>query len=66
MVELYQKKFKCIDDGDMFVNGDFDSNSARLISIRLNRCTTNDQVQCKSEEQITEFFRNKLLLLMYN
>lgn len=48
------------------MNGDFDSTAARLLSIRLNRCVPNDKVECKSEDEIDEFFRNKLILLMYN
>lgn len=66
LLRMYQKKFKCIEPKDMFVNGDFDSDTARLISLRLNRCVDTDTITCKSEEEITAFFRNKLLLILYN
>ena len=39
LLNMYQKKFKCINREDMHVNGDFDSDYARLISMRLVRCT---------------------------
>ena len=66
MVELYQKKFRCIKKEDMFINGDFDSAQARLNSIRLNRCVNTDTIICNTDEEITNFFRNKLLIMLFN
>ena len=50
----------------MFIRGDFDSQSSRLLSLRLNRCVETDTLTCRTEEEITQFFRNKLLLILYN
>ena len=47
-VNLHQKKFRCIDNEEMKVNGDYDSPEARLISMRLNRCVNTDTLTCKS------------------
>ena len=66
IVSLYQKKFHCIKNEDMFINGDFDSSAARLISMRLNRCVNTDTLTCKSEEEITQFLRNKILVMLFN
>ena len=66
LISMYQKKFRCINKEDMYVNGDFDSAQARLISMRLNRCVNTDTLTCKSEEEITQFFRDKLLLVIHN
>ena len=65
-LEIYQKKFKCINHEEMWVRGSFDSESARLISIRLNRCVESETQKCKSDEEITQFFRNKFLVFLYN
>ena len=50
----------------MRVNGDFDSDQGRLLSMRLNRCVNSDTLICKSEKEITYFFKNKYLVLLYN
>ena len=65
-VRLYQKKLKCLDPKDMKVSGDYDSDKAQLINMRLQRCEETDTQKCKSPEEITQFFRNKFLFLLYN
>ena len=51
----------------MYVRGEFDSEQARLISMRLNRClNTTEKAVCKSEEEITNFFRDKLMVMLFN
>ena len=64
IVQTYQKKFKCAREEDLNIFGDFDSAKARLFNIQLLKCTGRDD--CKTPEEITEFFRNKWLLLMFN
>ena len=66
LVEFYHKKFKCIKAEDMYVQGNFDTSAARLVNARLNRCVNSPDLTCKSEEEITEFFRNKFIYLLYN
>ena len=34
--------------------------------LRLEKCRESEAVKCKSDLEITEFFRNKWLLLFYN
>ena len=50
----------------MFIRGNFDSGTARLISIRLNRCVETESLKCKSEDEITQYFKNKFIFFIYN
>ena len=66
LVKKYHKKLKCIKPEDMRVRGDYDSPSASLLIMRLVRCDETSEVECKSEDMITEFFRDKFLFLVQN
>ena len=68
LVNTYQKKFTCIDEEDAFIFGDYNSVSANLINIQLVKCNnvTQPGVECKSDEEILNFFRGKYILLLYN
>ena len=48
----------------MHINGDFDSDTARQINIQLLKCT--DRPDCKSEEEILDYFKGKYLLILNN
>ena len=54
----------CINKEDMRINGDWDSNSARLIDLKLAKC--HGHSYCKTDEEITDFMKDKFLLLLYN
>ena len=58
---MYQKKFQCLHDADRHTQGNFNSEKASVIRVRLNKCL--DKPYCKSEEEIVEFFKGKYLLL---
>ena len=73
LVTTYQKKLKCIDPKYSKVNGDFNQDHASLLVMRLVRCgdglstvPSQGSETCKSEAEITEFFRDKYLFLMFN
>lgn len=73
LVTTYQKKLKCIDPQYSRVNGDFNQDQASLLVMRLVRCGDGTSTRpfqgsekCKSEAEITEFFRDKFLFLMFN
>ena len=38
LINSYQKKMRCIDSNEMTINGDFDSPSANLLLLRLEKC----------------------------
>ena len=63
-VTKYRKKFLCAKKEDMYINGTYNSNQARLINIQLARCL--DQDYCKPDMEITEALRNKFLLVLQN
>ena len=65
-VNLYKKKFRCIDGEDMHVSGDYNSEQASLLLIKLNRCDRSGAIECKDEEEILEFFSDKFLILLIN
>lgn len=48
----------------MYLYGDYNSPRARLIELQLEMCL--DKPYCKSKDEITEFMRDKYLILLYN
>ena len=50
----------------MQISGDFSSISASLLLLRLEKCRESEAFKCKSDVEITEFFRDKWLILLYN
>ena len=67
-VKTYYRQLKCVDDPavNMKTIGNYDTYEASLLTMRLVRCDETAYVECKTEEQITEFFRNKFLFLVFN
>lgn len=64
LVEAYWQKFLCLNKEEMYIYGDFNSEKTRQINIQLKKC--HGRTDCKSDAEITAFFRNKYLLLLYN
>ena len=64
------KKFQCVDEKDLYLQGDYDSDVASLFNVQLKKCVNNtDEAEapvCKSDEEIIEFFRNKFLIIFSN
>ena len=48
----------------MTINGDFNTDTARLIQIQLKKCVGHDY--CKTDDEMREFFRNKWMMFLYN
>ena len=70
-VEMYQKKFLCIDKKDMRLFGDYNSDKARILNMQLVKCYNGgyfaeNGIKCQEEDKITEFLRNKFFLMIYN
>ena len=63
-VKLYRKKFKCLDEKDRFLSGNFNTVNASNIRVWLNRCRGKDY--CKTDKEINEFIRGKFLLVYVN
>ena len=62
-LEAYWRKMLCINQQDARIYGDFNSANARQLNVQLKRC---QGPGCKTEEQITEFFKKKYILLLVN
>ena len=54
----------CLDEEDRYVEGNFHSDVASIIRVRLNRCTGEDY--CKSREEIEAYMSDKYVLLYMN
>ena len=53
-----------MNDEDKYIQGNFYSDHASIIRVQLNRCSGEDY--CKSEKEITQFMKNKYLIVYLN
>ena len=64
------KKFQCVDEEDLYLQGDYDSDVASLFNVQLKKCVNNTEDAeapiCKSEKEILEFFKDKFLIILNN
>ena len=60
----HQKKFLCLAEKDMYLNGDFNSATAGTIEITVEKC--HDKDYCESEDEIESFFQSKYLIFLNN
>lgn len=76
---FHRKKLQCIDRKKLNLYGNYNSELANQLSIIVRRCVnlTEEKLEkltpddpppiiCKSDEEITEWLRNKYILLYYN
>ena len=63
-VKLYQKKFRCIEEKDRYISGNFNTVNASQIRVYLNKCQDKDY--CKTDEEINDFIRGKYLIVYVN
>ena len=62
----YQKKFLCVDKDYLEIYGDFNTAVASQFNIQLIKCKGGKEKGCKDDAEITNFFRNKWIMLYYN
>ena len=63
-LELNKDGFICIEEEQLELYGDWNSEKARTIQISLKRCS--GQAYCKTDEEIDQFLKGKYLLLLNN
>ena len=63
-IRTYRKKMLCLNKEDLGFYGSWDSKNTRMMNIQLRKCT--NRLDCKSDRQIKEFFRDKFILLLHN
>ena len=51
-------------DGDFLIKGNFNSDEGKVLNVKLTRC--HDRADCRTEEEIDEFFRGKYFVILYN
>ena len=54
----------CVNDEDLFLYGDFNSPKASLFNIQFKKCK--DRPDCKTEDELRTFLKNKWILFIYN
>ena len=54
----------CAKKEELNIYGNFNSANTRMVNVKLERCHGQDY--CASDKEITEFFRNKYLLVLQN
>ena len=62
--ELYRKKFQCLDEKDLFIRGNINSENTSNIRVLLKKCSGKDY--CKSDAEILDFVRGKFILVYLN
>lgn len=63
-MELWKKKFKCIEPEKAQIWGDFDSSIGGNLFITFDMCDGHDY--CESKEDILDWLRGKYIVLLYN
>ena len=63
-MKYQSKNFRCIDEKDRFISGNYNTVNASYIEVELNRCKGKDY--CKTDEEINEFIRGKYLMVYMN
>ena len=63
-VSAKRKTFQCTNKEDFYISGNYNSNAARLIRIKLTKCV--DKPYCKPEKEIKDFFSGLYLLTLNN
>ena len=62
-VDIYSKKFKCINKEDLVIWGDYNSQAAQQIAVKFRMCEGDG---CKTKEEIMEWLSGKFIVLLYN
>ena len=63
-IKLYRKKFRCMDEKDRVISGNFNTVNASQIRVSLLKCKGKEY--CKSDKEITEFIKGKYLVMYVN
>ena len=53
-----------MDESDSKLYGDYNSAKGRIIRVNINRC--HDKPICKSDDEITNFFKGKYYMFVHN
>ena len=65
---FYSKKYKCIKDSKMRIQGDYNAARTRSFVLLFNKCNEPEgsSLVCKSDDEIKEWLQRKFILIMYN
>ena len=63
-VQTYAKKFKCVDEKDLVIWGDYNSAMAMQLAVKFKMCEGHDY--CKTRDEIRDWLSGKYIVLLYN
>ena len=63
-VDIYRNKFKCIDEENLVIWGDYNSAKAMQLAVKFHMCEGKDY--CKTREEIRDWISGKYIVLLYN
>ena len=63
-MEAHNKKFLCLDQENMLLQGDYSSETASLLEVRIEKCVGHDY--CRDEKEIDDFFKADKYIIMLN
>mmetsp|Transcript_10769 Transcript_10769/g.13475 ORF Transcript_10769/g.13475 Transcript_10769/m.13475 type:complete len:260 (+) Transcript_10769:65-844(+) len=63
-VQIYKKKFKCINKESLTIWGDYNSAKAMQLSVKFHMCSGHSY--CKSKDEIREWISGLYIVLLYN
>ena len=63
-MEAHNKKFLCLDQENMRLQGDYSSETASLLEVRIEKCVGHDY--CRDEKEIDDFFKADKYIIMLN
>ena len=63
-VQIYRKKFKCVDQKDLVIWGDYNSAKAQQLAVKFKLCEGHDY--CEPKDEILKWLRGKYIVLLYN
>ena len=62
----YSEQFMCLKAEDRIIKGEYDSEIGQSLVVELQKCTADQEVQCKSDAEIQNFFNQGGNLLLLN
>ena len=64
-VKTYKKKFKCINEEEIVIWGDYNSQKAQQIAVNFKMCEPGVG-ECAEKDEILKWLQNKYIVMLYN
>ena len=64
-VKTWKKKFRCTNEKNLVIYGDYNSAKAQQFVIKFAFCDASERSDCHSREETQEWLRRKFIILLY-